>query len=51
MLLTKLLTALPEAIVTGCPEGVDIHTIEYDSRKTGPETGFGCSGAGLANWT
>ncbi len=42
MLLTKLLTALPEAIVTGCPEGVDIHTIEYDSRKTGPETGFGC---------
>ncbi|MBR4959743.1 MAG: UDP-N-acetylmuramoyl-L-alanyl-D-glutamate--2,6-diaminopimelate ligase [Clostridia bacterium] len=41
MLLTSLLTALPEAVVTGTPEGLEIQNIEYDSRKTGPETGFG----------
>ncbi len=41
MLLTNLLTALPDAIVTGSPDGMDIQSIEYDSRKTGPETGFG----------
>ena len=41
MLLTELLNALPDAAVTGSPEGIDIHSIEYDFRKTGPDTGFG----------
>lgn len=41
MLLTELLTALPDAVVHGNPQNIDIRNIEYDSRKTGPETGFG----------
>ncbi len=41
MLLATLLQALPEAKVTGNPADRDIRLIEYDSRKTGPDTGFG----------
>ncbi|MBQ8401845.1 MAG: UDP-N-acetylmuramoyl-L-alanyl-D-glutamate--2,6-diaminopimelate ligase [Clostridia bacterium] len=41
MQLTQLLTALPDAVVHGTTADIDIRSIEYDSRKTGPETGFG----------
>ncbi len=41
MLLATLLQALPEAKITGATADRDIRQIEYDSRKTGPDTGFG----------
>ncbi len=43
MLLTTLLNALPHAHVTGDIPNREINRIEYDSRKTGVETGFGAS--------